>query len=96
MSFSQGEFRVKVCWFYTKIVHFTTGYALRSEHKVAVMAPDSKNSIGIALVWVVVSCKSSSYLFVRFGIAGGETIESFMWGGKILSSYDQRNRGICN
>ena len=45
----QGEFRVKVCWFYTKMVHFATGYALRSEHKVAVMAPDSKNSIGIAL-----------------------------------------------
>ena len=84
----QGEFWVKVCWFYTKIVHFATGYSLRSEHKVAVMAPDSKNRIGIALIWVVVSCKSSSYVFVGFSVAGGETIESFMWGGVTLFSPD--------
>ena len=88
MSFSQGEFCVKVCWFYTKIVHFATGYALRSEHKVAVMAPDSKNRIGIALMWVVIGYKSSGYVFVRFNVVGGETIESFMWGGVTLFSPD--------
>ena len=84
----QGEFWVKVCWFYTKIVHFATGYALRSEHKVAVMAPDSKNRIGIALMWIVINYKSGSYVFVIFSVAGGETIESFMWGGVALFSPD--------
>ena len=55
---------------------------------MAVMAPDSKNSIGIALMWVAIGYKSGSYVFVRFSVEGGETIESFMWGGVTLFSPD--------